>query len=212
MKPDELRKAAKLAPRRTCRDAPVGYSRLMASHDDGRVGRLGAGPARASRTREPEVREVDGVAVLVAGPEAARVADVFAALVPRLSASDRRSLGALVLVEVDPAAERNQRLLEGNWAFSTYVLGTNTILLRREVGYLSDGALAFLVAHETAHLVHYGRGDLHHLEEEAERLAASWGGPTVGETWREFRDSWARVPVGERGGIPAWSESPKALS
>ena len=184
----------------------------MASHDDGRVGRLGAGPARASRTREPEVRGVDGVAVLVAGPEAARVADVFAALVPRLSASDRRSLGALVLVEVDPAAERKQRLLEGNWAFSTYVLGTNTILLRREVGYLSDGALAFLVAHETAHLVHYGRGELHHEEAAAERLAASWAGPTIEETWRAFRDNWIHVPPAERDGIPAWGESDEFVS
>ena len=152
------------------------------------------------------------MAVLATGPEAARVADVFAALVPRLSRSDRSSLGALVLLEVEPAAERKRKLLDGSWAFATYVFGTHTILLRREVINLSDAGLAFLVAHETAHLVHYGRGDRDHLEAEAERLAASWGGPTIEETWREFRDGWSHVPEGERDGIPAWGDSPEASS
>ena len=179
----------------------------MAAHDMGRVRRLEAGPVRTSRTRAPEVREGAGVAVLVTGPGAARVAGIFVALLARLSASDRSNLGALVLLEVDPAAERKRRRLDGNWAFATYAFGTNTILLRREVRHLSDAALAFLVAHEAAHLVFYGRGDLEHLEAEAEGLAASWGGPTIEETWREFRHGWAHVPVEERDGILAWGET-----
>jgi hypothetical protein len=108
---------------------------------------------------------------------------------------------------VDPLAEAKRKALDGNWAFSTQIGGTNTVLLRREVTDLPDAALAFLIAHEAAHLVHYGQGDFDHQEAQAERLAASWGGPTTEHTWQAFRDGWARVPVGERGGIPDWGES-----
>jgi hypothetical protein len=173
---------------------------------EGGEGRRKSGPARSSRTRAPERREVGGVALVVAGPGSGRVADVMAALTARLPDADRLSLGGLVLVEVGPASDGKRKALEGNWAFSTWVGGTHRILLRREISHLSDAALAFLVAHETAHLVHYGRGELEHDETEAERLVASWGGPTLSETWRAFRDNWVRVPVDERGGIPAWGE------
>lgn len=152
------------------------------------------------------MREAGGVVVLVTGPDAARVADIFDALLAKMSASDRRSLGALVLVMVDPAAEGKRKALEGNWAFSTQIGGMNTVLLRREVSHLPDAALAFLVAHEAAHLVHYGRGDFDHQEAQAERLAVSWGGPTIDATWQAFRDNWVHVPVAQRDGIPAWGE------
>lgn len=148
--------------------------------------------------------------VLVSGPGAARVADLFAALVRRLTDSDRSSLGGLVLVEVDPASAARRRALAGNWAFATSVDSMGTILLRREIEHLPENALAFLLAHEAAHLVHDGRGEPDHTEADAERLAASWGGPTGGETWQAFRDSWTHVPVAERDGIPAWGESPDA--
>jgi hypothetical protein len=165
------------------------------------------GETGASRTREPEQREVGGVALVVTGPESARVADVIAALIGRLPDADRLSLGGLVLVDVDPASGDKRKALEGNWAFSTWVGGTHTILLRREISHLPDAALAFLVAHETAHIVHYGRGEIDHDEAEADRPVASWGGPTLNETWRSFRDNWVRVPVDERDGIPAWGEA-----
>lgn len=150
--------------------------------------------------------------ILVTGPGAARVADIFAALVPRLPDSDRASLGGLVLVMADPVAKARRKALEGNWAFSTIIGGMNAILLRRQIEHLPDAALAFLIAHETAHLVHYGRGELHHEEAAAERLAASWAGPTIEETWRAFRDNWIHVPPAERDGIPAWGESDEVVS
>jgi len=152
------------------------------------------------------------VTILVTGPGAARVADIFAALVPRLPDSDRASLGGLVLVMADPVAKARRKALEGNWAFSTIIGGMNAILLRRQIEHLPDAALAFLIAHETAHLVHYGRGELHHAEAAAERLAASWTGPTIEETWRAFRDNWIHVPPAERDGIPAWGESDEVVS
>lgn len=179
----------------------------MGKHDDGRVRRLERGPARTSRTQRLQPRDVGGVTILVSGPGAARVADLFASLVPRLADSDRGSLGGLVLVEVDPASEAKRKALAGNWAFATSIGGTGTILLRTEIEHLPDNALAFLIAHEAAHLVHDGRGEPDHTEADAERLAASWGGPTIDETWQAFRDSWAHVPVAERDGIPAWGES-----
>jgi hypothetical protein len=164
------------------------------------------------QTRRLQLREVGGVTILVTGPGAARVAVIFAALVPRLSGSDRASLGGLVLVMTDPEAKARRKALEGNWAFSTTIGGTNTILLRRQIEHLPDAALAFLIAHEAAHLVHYGRGELDHEEVAAERLAASWGGPTIEETWRAFRDNWIYVPPAERDGIPAWGESAEVVS
>jgi len=175
----------------------------VGKHDEGRVRGLERGPARTSRTQRLQQRDVGGVTILVSGPGAARVADVFASLVPRLADSDRSSLGGLVLVEVDPASETRRKALAGNWAFATSVGGTGTILLRTEIEHLPDNALAFLIAHEAAHLVHDGRGEPDHTEADAERLAASWGGPTIDETWQAFRDSWAYVPVAERDGIPA---------
>ena len=62
------------------------------------------------------------------------------------------------------------------------------------------------------HIYHYGRGEIDHDEAAADRLAASWGGPTRNETWRSFRDKWVRVPVNERDGIPAWGERNVRLS
>jgi len=56
--------------------------------------------------RGREIREVAGVVILVTGPDAPRLANLFAALVPKLPRSDRRSIGALVLVECDPEDER----------------------------------------------------------------------------------------------------------
>jgi hypothetical protein len=178
----------------------------MVIRGEGGARRRRSGPARPSRTREAEQRAVGGVALVVTGPHSARVADVVAALVARLPDADRLSLGGLVLVEVGPAADDKRKALEGNWAFSRWVGGTHTILLRREISNLPDAALAFLVAHETAHIVHYGRGEFDHDEAAAEQLVASWGGPTLNETWQAFRDNWVHVPVDERDGIPAWGE------
>ena len=69
------------------------------------MGRLEHGPARAPRTRRLQVREIGEVTILVTGPGAVRVADIFADLVPRLPDSDRVSVGGLVLVMTDPVAK-----------------------------------------------------------------------------------------------------------
>jgi hypothetical protein len=56
----------------------------MAFRDEGSARRRETGPARSSRTRGPEQGESGGVALMVSGPDCARVADMIAALTARV--------------------------------------------------------------------------------------------------------------------------------